>query len=148
MFLTHPPACRFRVDVRHGEHPVTRGLGNSFEVEDEPYFIELQAPASAQILLTADYGTAGRWPVVETLYGSDTSLQSDGKTRVLGYTSRVGRGAVVYLALGHCHNPSTRTGMNAAASGPAATFKGAWETDAFATLLRNAIAWTTQPTPN
>src|SRR5437899_6024181 len=75
MFLTHPPACRFRVDVRDAEHPVTQGLGKSFEVEDEPYFIELQAPAPAQILLTADYGAAGRWPVVEKLYGNDTSVR-------------------------------------------------------------------------
>ena len=94
------------------EHPVTQGLGASFEVEDEPYFIELQAPVSAQILLTADYGATSRWPVVEKLYGTDTSVQSDGKTRVLGYTRRVGGGTVTYLALGHCHNPYSRMGRD------------------------------------
>ena len=144
MFLTHPPACRFRVDVRDAEHPVTQGLAKSFEVEDEPYFIELQAPASAQILLTADYGAAGRWPVVEKLYGTDTSVQSDGKTRVLGYTRRVGGGAVTYLALGHCHNPYSRMGRTAGAgSEQPATFRGPWESGAFSTLLSNAIAWAT-----
>src|SRR5262249_61797120 len=71
MFLTHPPACRFRVDVSDAQHPITQGLGHSFEVEDEPYFIELQSPASAQILLTADYGVTSRWPVVEKLYRTD-----------------------------------------------------------------------------
>src|SRR5215813_9740989 len=55
-FLTHPPICRIRVDVSAPGHPLTRGLGASFEVEDEPYFIELQDPGSTQILLTADYG--------------------------------------------------------------------------------------------
>lgn len=145
MFLTHPPACRFRVDVRDAEHPITHGLGKSFEVDDEPYFIELQAPASARILLTADYGAAGNWPVVEKLYGTDTSLQSDGKTRVLGYTQAVGKGTVTYLALGHCHDPKSRMGMNAApGTGMAATFRGAWEGDAFTTLLGNAIAWATK----
>jgi hypothetical protein len=94
----HPPACRFDVG-----HPVTQGLGKSFEVEDEPYFIELQAPASVRILLTADYGPKRRWPVVEKLYGTDTPMQPDGKTRVLGYRHQVGGGAVTYLALGHCH---------------------------------------------
>jgi type 1 glutamine amidotransferase len=144
MFLTHPPACRFRVDVRDASHPVTRGLGETFEVEDEPYFIELQAPASAQILLTADFGAAGTWPVVEKLYGADTSLQPDGKTRVLGYTQQVGKGAVTYLALGHCHNPNARMrpATPASAAQPA-TFRGAWESPAFATLLGNAIAWAT-----
>src|SRR5262245_37821265 len=41
-FLTHPPICKIRVDVAAGGHPLTRGLGTSFVVEDEPYFIELQ----------------------------------------------------------------------------------------------------------
>jgi type 1 glutamine amidotransferase len=148
MFLTHPPACRFRVDVRVAEHPVTRGLGTSFEVEDEPYFIELQAPASVQILLTADYGAAGRWPVVEKLYGTDTSVQSDGKTRVLSYTRRIGGGAVTYLALGHCHNPYSRMGRTTGAGGePSTTFRGPWESPPFTTLLRNAIAWATAQSP-
>src|SRR5262249_57073677 len=89
MFLTPPPACRFRVDVRDAQHPVTKGLATSFEVEDEPYYIELRNIASAQILLTADYGAKGSWPVVEKLYGTDTSVQPDGKTRVLGYTRRI-----------------------------------------------------------
>lgn len=140
MFLTHPPACRFRVDVRDAAHPLTRGLGASFEVDDEPYFIELEAPASAEILLTADFGSAGQWPVTETLYGRDKSLQADGRTRVLGYTRKVGAGAVTYLALGHCHNPASRPGR--AGSAQPATYRGPWETDAFTTLLSNAIAWT------
>src|SRR5881392_540588 len=55
-FLTHPPICEFRVEVKAPDHPLTRGLGSSFTVEDEPYFVELQDPASTQILLTADYG--------------------------------------------------------------------------------------------
>ena len=142
MFLTHPPACRFRVDVCDAEHPVTQGLAKSFEVEDEPYFIELQASASTQILLTANYGATGRWPVVEKLYGTDTSVQADGKTRVLGYTRRVGGGAVTYLALGHCHNPYSRMGRNAGAGNELPpTFRGPWKSGAFTTLLDNAITW-------
>jgi len=142
MFLTHPPACRFRVDVRNAEHPVTKGLATSFEVEDEPYFIELRNIAAAQILLTADYGAKGSWPVVEKLYGTDTSVQSDGKTRVLGYTRQVGNGAVTYLALGHCHNPYSRMGRTTGAgSEPPATFRGPWDGGPFTTLVGNAITW-------
>ena len=139
MFLTHPPACRFRVDVRDAAHPVARGLGKSFEVEDEPYFIEL-SPAAAQILLTADYGAAGRWPVVEKLYGTDTSVQSDGKTRVLGYTCQVaGHG---HQAHGHRHNPYSRMGRaSGTGSEQPATFRVPWESGAFSTLSSNAIAW-------
>ena len=142
MFLTHPPACRFRVDVRNAEHPVTKGLATSFEVEDEPYFIELRNIAAVQILLTADYGAKGNWPVVETLYGTDTSVQPDGKTRVLGYTRPVGNGAVTYLALGHCHNPYSRMGRTTGAgSEPPATFRGPWDGGPFTTLVGNAITW-------
>ena len=88
-FLTHPPICKIRVDVT-GDQSLTRGLGASFVVEDEPYFIELQDPKSTRILLTADYGPSAVSTAFGTLYPSDTSLQPDGKTRVLGYT-RAGR---------------------------------------------------------
>jgi len=140
-FLTHPPLCKFRVDVADGNHPLTRGLGKSFEAEDEPYFIELQNPQGIRVLLTADYGTAAVSTSVGPLYSKDTSLQSDGKTRVLGYTREVGSGGVTYIALGHCHNPASREGRPA--DGQPAVFRGSWENSAFNTLLRNAISWTT-----
>lgn len=138
-FLTHPPQCRFTVDVR--EHALTRGVGSSFEVEDEPYFIELQDPAGSTILLTADYGPNVVSPVVGPMYGTDTSLQADGRTRVLGYTRPVGKGAVTYFALGHCHNPASQPGRTADSADPSPrTFRGPWEGEAFMTLLRNAVA--------
>jgi uncharacterized protein len=140
-FLTHPPIREIRVEVSAGDHPLTRGLGSSFVVEDEPYFVELQDPGMTQILLTADYGpdaasaTAG-------LYPSDTSLLPNGRSRALGYTRAVGAGGVAYFALGHCHNPAIRAARTAdAADTTPPTFHGPWETDAFVRLLRNAVAW-------
>lgn len=141
-FLTHPPICKIHVDVSAGDTSLTRGLGASFDVEDEPYFIELQHPQSTRILLTADYGPDATSPAIGALYPTDTSLLPDGKTRVLGYTREVGKGGVTYYALGHCHNPAIRASR---APDPTdtmpLTFRGSWETDAFNTLLRNAIAW-------
>jgi type 1 glutamine amidotransferase len=141
-FLTHPPIQRIRVDVRIADHPLTRGLGPFFEVDDEPYFIELQEPGTTQILLTADYGRDAVSPAIGTLYPKDTSLDADGRTRVLGYARTVGAGGVAYFALGHCHNPAIRAArpFDPADTTPA-TFRGAWATDAFGRLLRNAIAW-------
>ena len=140
-FLTHPPICKIRVDVT-GDTSLTRGLGASFVVEDEPYFIELQDPKSTRVLLTADYGPGATSPTIGTLYPSDTSLQPDGRTRVLGYTRAVGGGGVTYVALGHCHNSAIRASrvVDPTDTTPL-TFRGSWESDAFATLLRNAIAW-------
>ena len=140
-FLTHPPICRFRVDVRDRDHPITRGLNSSFDVEDEPYFIELQDPGSTRVLLSADYGPDAVSPSIGTIYASDTSLQSDGKTRVLGYAREVGKGGVAYVALGHCHSPAIRAGRSDPADPTPATFHGAWDSDAFIALLRNAIGW-------
>jgi type 1 glutamine amidotransferase len=141
-FLLHPPICTFRIDVRDSDHPLTQGLGRSFEVEDEPYFIEVQDPGSTRILLTAEYGQRAVSDSVVPLYGSDTSLQPDGRTRVLGYTREVGQGAVSYFALGHCHNPASREGRPPT-EGELPTFRGSWENGAFIGLLRNAIAWGT-----
>ena len=138
-FLTHPPLCKFRVDVR--EHPLTKGIGTSFEVEDEPYFIELQDPGSTEILLTADYGPGAVSSAIGTLYPTDTSLQPDGRMRVLGYTRAVGKGRVTYFALGHCHNPASRPARAADPEDKTPpVFRGAWETEPFIALLRNAIS--------
>jgi type 1 glutamine amidotransferase len=145
-FLTHPPIRRFRVDVSPEGGPLTRGLGTSFDVEDEPYFIELQDPASTRILLTADYGPEATPAGIGRLYGADTSLLPDGRTRVLGYTRDAGAGGVTYLALGHCHSPASRSARAAESTDTTpSSFRGSWESDAFITLLRNAIAWGVSP---
>lgn len=141
-FLTHPPIREIRVNVADRASPLTRGLGSSFVVEDEPYFIEIQDPAGSRILLTAEYGPDAISPAIGTLYPKDTSLLSDGKTRVLGYTREIGPGGVAYIALGHCHNPAIRA---ARAPDPTDTtpdtFHGVWEKQPFLMLLRNAIEW-------
>jgi uncharacterized protein len=139
-FLTHPPICKIRIDVQDADHPLTRGVGASFEVEDEPYFIELQDPASTHVLLTADYGPDAVSPSIGTLYPADTSLLADGRMRVLGYTKKVGNGDVSYFALGHCHNPAIRAGRPADPSDRTPpVFHGAWESGQFVALLRNVI---------
>ena len=51
-------------------------------------------------------------------------------------------GGVTYFALGHCHNPAISATRTAAPGDTTpATFRGAWESDAFIALLRNAIVW-------
>jgi type 1 glutamine amidotransferase len=141
-FLTHPPIREFRVDVRDAESPLTRGLGASFAVEDEPYFIELQDPGSTRILLTAEYGPGAVSPAIGTLYPTDTSLLPDGRTRVIGYTREVGDGGVAYFALGHCHNPAIRAARPADPGDTTPpTFRVPWESAGFLTLLRNGIDW-------
>ena len=91
-FLNHPPTRRFKVDVADAEHPLTRGLPASFEVVDEPYMVELQAPQATRVLLTAELGPDTSPPGFGFRYDEDTALLPDGKTRVLAYTYDLGKG--------------------------------------------------------
>ena len=105
-FLNHPPIRHFRVDAADTAHPILQGLPPSFEVDDELYFLELLDTDHSQILLTTELPEDPA-PEFGFSFDEDTSLLADGKTRVLGYTRDVGRGAVTYIALGHCHSPTT-----------------------------------------
>ena len=142
-FLNHPPVRRFDVAV-HGEHPLTSGLPESFETVDELYLIE--PIGDSQVLLTTELPEDPSPPGFGFQYDADTSLQADGKTRVLGYVKDIGAGAVAYVALGHTHSPRSNiqpfVDASVAEDGVTpATLRGSWETGAFQLLLRNAITW-------
>lgn len=144
-FLNHPPVRRFTVEVT--DHPLTQGVPGSFEVSDELYLLELQDP-DLQVLLTTELKEDPSPEGFGFVYDEDTSLQSDGKTRVLGYLRSVGQGGVVYYGLGHCHSASTNVqpfvDKSVEPSGETPmVFRGPWETQAYRRLLQNAIAWGT-----
>ena len=145
-FLTHPPIRRFRVDVGDAPDALTDGLPPSFEVADEPYFVEIQHPESTRVLITAEYGPDAVSPAIGAIYEEDTSLLPDGRTRALGYTREIGSGGVTYIALGHCHNPrnnvqtSVHQSVDPEGKTPL-TFRDPWENPAFQTLVRNALRW-------
>jgi len=76
---------------------------------DELYLIELANPDESRVLLTTSDLDAED-PAPRTFgftYGEDTSVGKDGRTRVLGYICEREAGAVAYVALGHCHTPTT-----------------------------------------
>lgn len=147
-FLNHPPIRKFRVDVRDRDHVLTRGLPESFEVMDELYLIELANPDESRVLLTTSDLDAED-PAPRTFgftYGEDTSVGKDGRTRVLGYICEREAGAVAYMALGHCHTPTTNiqpfvdVSVDEEGKTPP-EFRGPWETEAFQRLLENGIEW-------
>ena len=149
-FLNHPPVSRFRVDVADSAHPLTRGLPASFETVDELYLIELQDPEHTHLLLTTELEKDPSPPGFGFAYERDTSALSDGRTRALGYARAVGKGAVAYVALGHCHSPSTNSqpfvdvSVHPEGKTPP-TLRGSWENEHFERLLRNAIEWGLNP---
>jgi len=138
-FLSHPPIRKMRVDVVDTSHPLTKGLPESFEVIDEPYMIEIQHLGDTQLLLTSELGPDDSAPGTGFVYDEDTALLPDGKTRVLGYTRKVGKGGVTYIALGHCHSPASQN--RPATSERPAVLRNTWESDAYMQLLRNAFEW-------
>ncbi len=151
-FLNHPPIRRFRVDVRDPDHPLVAGLPSSFEVDDELYLIELTAPDESEVLLTtsdlpADDPAPRKFGFT---YDEDRSVERDGRTRTLGFVRTLGDGAVAYIALGHCHTPTTNiqpwvdTSVDPEGVTPL-DFQGPWKSEAFGRLLENAIHWGTQP---
>ncbi len=142
-FLNHPPLRKFTVQV-HGDHPLTRNLPTSFEVDDELYLLEMQG--EHQVLLTTELDRDPSPPGFGFTYEKDTSAQANGTTRVLGFSRSLGKGAVAYVALGHCHSPLSNAqpfvddSITSSGVTPA-HFHGAWENDAFRQLVLNAIEW-------
>ena len=144
-FLNHPPIRKFKVEVQDTTHPLMQGLPSSFEMVDELYLIEMQDP-NVHVLLTTELPEDPSPPGFGFAYDADTSVQEDGKTRVLGYVREVGAGAVAYWAMGHCHSPATNAqpfvdeSVTADGTTPK-TFHGVWETTEFQQLLGNSIHW-------
>jgi len=147
-FLNHPPIRKFEVDVKDAGHPITAGLPASFVVMDELYLIEVDESADTRVLLTTS-DLAAKDPAPREFgftYEEDTSVGADGQTRALAYERTVGNGAVTYIALGHCHTPSTNiqpfvdTSVDAQGVTPL-EFRGPWEAEPFRRLLSNAVTW-------
>lgn len=125
-FVAHPPNDRIKIRVVAPDHPVVRGL-DDFEIYDEPYYCEIVG--NIQVLLDAHY-TADAPAYVRDTWSEDIS-------RPQMYEHLVGKGAVLYLTLGHCRGkydlqplidevPVERCG---------------WEEPIFYELLRRGIAW-------
>ena len=142
-FLNHPPLRKFTVRVQSA-HPLATNLPPAFEVADELYLVEMQG--EHDVWLTTEIAADPSPPGFGFVYEEDTSVQGDGRTRVLGYTKEVGAGAVAYVSLGHCHSKSSNVQpfVDASVSTEGETppeFHGSWEIDAFRQIVRNAVTW-------
>jgi type 1 glutamine amidotransferase len=120
-FVTHPPYGPFRVDVTDGSDPILAGI-EPFEVEDELYVCE-QAE-DLEVLLHARWGGDLRGLRVET---ADQPLM---------YRRRVGAGAVLYLALGHC-NPAGVVIRDEIVG----QRRGAWDSPVYRELVGRGVSW-------
>lgn len=134
-FVNHPPIHEFKVKVTDTSHPVTQGVPAEFLAEDELYMCELQGVMSDyKILLTTEYvqGPEMDPKIHEFVHDGDGGALADGKTRVLGYERKVGKGAIFYMGLGHTNTANKRQPKGG---------HYVWENPAFEKLVKNAIKW-------
>ena len=125
-FKAHPPIGPFAVEVVNRDHELTRGI-DDFEVVDELYLSHTTS-AIDTLMQTHFEGEAigfvdGQWP----------------KTAVpILYTRDIGKGRIVYNALGHCRGHHDLPGMADFYPHPE---RCAWNYDVYYELLRRGIVW-------
>jgi len=125
-FAAHPPIGEYRVEVTAPDHPLCVGL-QPFMVTDELYLS--RARAEIEVLLHAEF--AG-----ETPNFTDHHWEA-GPYPVL-YRRALGRGAVLYLTLGHCRGHHD---LRPLADWWPQVDRGSWTSPTFYELLRRGIGW-------
>lgn len=128
-FAGHPPIGPYKVQISREDHPLTRGL-RAFNIVDELYLTHRTAEIDV-LLHTSFSGTCPEF---------GPQQWDEDEVPVL-YERRVGRGAILYLTLGHCRGHFDLE--------PIARFyphpeRCAWNYPVYYELLRRAIAWSGQ----
>ena len=128
-FIAHPPIAPYRVEVADADHALVRGI-EPFDVTDELYLSDTHA--DLHVLLDAQFeGEAA---------GFARSTWPKGRHPVF-YLRPLGRGAVLYLTLGHCRG---HYDMRPLMEHWPEVQRCAWELPVFHELLRRGIAWAKQ----
>lgn len=125
-FKAHPPIGTFTVEVANNKHELTVGI-EDFEIEDELYLSDTTAEIDVLLQTTFEGEATGftkdQWP----------------KTTVpILYTRDLGKGEVVYNALGHCRGHYDLPGIQDFYPNPE---RCAWNYDVYYVLLRRGITW-------
>lgn len=126
-FLAHPPIAPYRVTVSDPAHPLVKGISD-FEATDELYLSEFHGPVTT--LLETRF--RGRTP------GFDPPEWTDDAARPVFYLHPVGRGAVLYLTLGHCRG---HYDMRPLLDFYPTVERGSWELPVYHELLRRGLDW-------
>jgi type 1 glutamine amidotransferase len=123
-FIAHPPYTRYTVTLTAPADPLLEGLPTTFEVDDELYVID--CADDVEVLLNTEWG------------GEAMRQQFPAATRPLMYRRRVGKGGVLYLALGHCNRPfdKPRPDME-----DRPDLRGPWALPVHQELIRRGIEW-------
>lgn len=130
MFRAHPPIAPYRVEVAAPDHPLVAGI-EPFETTDELYLMKTWG--DLEVLLDAEYE------------GEAPGFVEDRWARArhpVFYIQRRGRGAVLYLTLGHCrHHYDMQPLMDYWPT----LDRCAWELPVYYELLRRGLRWAIEP---
>ncbi len=130
MFIAHPPIAPYTVTVADARHPLVSGI-QPFETTDELYLMETYGPL--HVLLETEFageadGFAQRsWPAAR---------------HPVFYIKSHGKGAVLYLTLGHCRG---HYDLQPLMDYWPTVDRCTWELPVFHELLRRGIAWAKEP---
>lgn len=125
-FIAHPPIGPYRVDVADPEHALVKGI-DPFVVTDELYLSDIHA--DLHVLL--DTGFEGE------ATGFARSQWAPARHPVL-YLRSIGKGAVLYLTLGHCRG---HYDMQPMLDYWPEVQRCAWDLPVFYELLRRGLSW-------
>lgn len=130
MFIAHPPIAPYTVTVADPRHPLVAGV-EPFQATDELYLSEYYG--DLHVLLETEFeGEATgfvehAWPKAR---------------HPVFYLHEVGKGAVLYLTLGHCRGNYDMQPMIEFYEFPE---KGSWALPVFYDLLRRGLDWAKEP---
>ena len=125
-FISHPPIAPYRVTLADPTHPLVAGV-EPFDTTDELYHLETHG--ELHVLLETDNDVPGT--------GFVEADRAIGKQPVF-YLKGHGRGAVLYLTLGHCRGHYDLQPM---LDWWPTVDRCAWDLPVFHDLLRRGIAW-------
>jgi type 1 glutamine amidotransferase len=130
-FISHPPSMPYQVTLSPGAEsdPLVAGI-ESFETTDELYLCEYFG--EIQPLLETRWTGSFTGGYVENTWPVD-------EPRLVMYTHPVGKGAVLYLTLGHCQGKYDMRPLVDLAE----PSRGSWDLPVFYELLRRSLKWAT-----
>ncbi|MBK9178081.1 MAG: ThuA domain-containing protein [Acidimicrobiales bacterium] len=126
-FLSHPAIAPYTVTVSDPSHPLVAGI-EPFEATDELYLCEYHGDLHP-LLET-------RW--TGTTVGFEEAEWTADEPRLVMYERPLGKGAVLYLTLGHCRG---RYDMQEFVPEWPVVERGSWELPVFYELLRRGLRW-------
>jgi type 1 glutamine amidotransferase len=126
-FIAHPPIAPYRVTVADPAHPLVKGI-EPFDTTDELYLLETHG--KLQVLLETEFAGEGA--------GFEEHAWHTKQSHPVFYINSLGKGAVLYLTLGHCRG---HYDLEPLADWWPSVDRCAWDLPVFYTMLRRGIEW-------